>query len=87
MTVELRNRLEADLGIKLPATLVWNYPTIDRMSPYLLEKLSVLMEANTMDVETAVLEEEIPQLVKHDALFADIDDLSDDEALQSLLGK
>ncbi|AKT41167.1 type I polyketide synthase [Chondromyces crocatus] len=39
MAVELRNQLEASLGIRLPATLIWSYPTIDAMTEHLLTKL------------------------------------------------
>ena len=41
MAVELRNRIESSLGIRLPATLIWNYPTIAAMSEHLLDKLSM----------------------------------------------
>ncbi len=39
MTLELRNRLEADLGLRLSATLVWNYPTVAALAGHLAESL------------------------------------------------
>jgi acyl transferase domain-containing protein/acyl carrier protein len=35
MGLELRNRIEAALGISLPATTLWTYPTITKLSLYL----------------------------------------------------
>lgn len=39
MTLELRNRLEGSLRLKLPATLVFNYPTVAALAAYLAERL------------------------------------------------
>ncbi|MCX6040995.1 MAG: SDR family NAD(P)-dependent oxidoreductase, partial [Caldilinea sp.] len=36
MAVELKNRLERLIGQPLPATLAFNYPTVDRLSKFLL---------------------------------------------------
>ncbi|HEU5076177.1 MAG TPA: beta-ketoacyl reductase, partial [Polyangiaceae bacterium] len=44
MGLEIRNRLEASLGIRLPATLVWSYPNVHALSSYLLEKLELKVE-------------------------------------------
>ncbi len=44
MTIEFRNRLEAGLGLTLPATLVWNYPTIADLAPHLAGKLGIALE-------------------------------------------
>jgi acyl transferase domain-containing protein/acyl carrier protein len=41
MGLELRNRLEADLGLKLPATLVWNHPTVAALVPNLAERMGI----------------------------------------------
>ncbi|MBP7569534.1 MAG: SDR family NAD(P)-dependent oxidoreductase, partial [Acidobacteria bacterium] len=41
MAVELRNRLEASTGEKLPATLAWNYPTVSVLAPFLAERMGV----------------------------------------------
>ena len=41
LAVEFRNRLETSLGLQLPATLIWNYPTIAQLGPHLLERLAV----------------------------------------------
>lgn len=46
MTLELRNRLEAALGTRLPATLVWNYPTVADLVPHLAQRAGVSLDAH-----------------------------------------
>ncbi len=36
--VEIRNRLQADCGVELPATLVYDYPTIAAIAKFLAEQ-------------------------------------------------
>jgi len=45
MSLELRNRLEAALGVQLSATLIWNYPTVREMAPFLMAKLQLAQVA------------------------------------------
>ena len=40
MALELRNRLERNLRLKLSATLVWNYPTITAIAAHLESRLA-----------------------------------------------
>jgi acyl carrier protein len=37
--LELRNRLEASLGLGLPATIIWSYPTISTLGDHLATRL------------------------------------------------
>jgi len=41
MSLELRNRLEARFGMRLSATVIWNYPTVDELSTFLLQKMAL----------------------------------------------
>ena len=41
-SLELRNRLEYGLDLTLPATLVWQFPTVDSLAPHLAEKLGLV---------------------------------------------
>lgn len=41
MVVELRNRLSAELAVPFPASLVFDYPTIAKLTEYLLVRLAV----------------------------------------------
>ena len=49
--VELRNRLQTTLDCSLPATVTYDYPTIDLLKSYLLEKLRP--EASSLDSREA----------------------------------
>jgi acyl transferase domain-containing protein/NADPH:quinone reductase-like Zn-dependent oxidoreductase/NAD(P)-dependent dehydrogenase (short-subunit alcohol dehydrogenase family)/acyl carrier protein len=40
MTLELRNRLDADLGIPVSATVIYNYPSVTLLARYLAGELS-----------------------------------------------
>ncbi|XXT16878.1 SDR family NAD(P)-dependent oxidoreductase [Sorangium sp. So ce429] len=75
MSLELRNRLESGLGLKLPATLLFTYPTIASLAEHLLQKLA-------MDMDDAP-----PQGASGPAVAALPDDLDDlaGSALLSLL--
>jgi acyl transferase domain-containing protein/NADPH:quinone reductase-like Zn-dependent oxidoreductase/acyl carrier protein len=50
MALEVRNRLERYLQIKLSATLVWNYPTLSLMAPY-LESRVIAMRTAEIEVQ------------------------------------
>ncbi|HKR13049.1 MAG TPA: acyl carrier protein, partial [Pyrinomonadaceae bacterium] len=41
-SLELRNRLEHGLNLTLPATLVWQFPTVASLAPHLAEKLGLI---------------------------------------------
>jgi myxalamid-type polyketide synthase MxaD len=44
MTLEFRNRLQATLGLKLSATLVWNHPTVRALCTHLANRLEIALE-------------------------------------------
>lgn len=51
-SLELRNRLEHGLNLTLPATLVWQFPTVDTLAPHLAEQLGLVPDesiAETID--------------------------------------
>ncbi|HEU4713548.1 MAG TPA: type I polyketide synthase [Pyrinomonadaceae bacterium] len=48
-SLELRNRLEHGLNLTLPATLVWQFPTVDTLAPHLAEKLGLISEEPTAE--------------------------------------
>ncbi len=61
MGLELRNRLEADLGTPIPATTIWNHPTAERLARHLVSKFAdepPAPPAATDDLE-ALLEAEL----------------------------
>ena len=65
MGLELRNRLEASLGITLPVALVWAYPTITDLAGALCERMDYTLPADaheTSDVEAELSEEEMDLL-------------------------
>ncbi|HTX96098.1 MAG TPA: type I polyketide synthase [Mycobacterium sp.] len=65
MGLELRNRLEASLGIELPVALVWAYPTITDLSAALCGRMDYALPPDaqaTSDAEPELSEEEMDLL-------------------------
>jgi len=79
MALELRNRVEAGLGLRLSATLVWNYPTLRDLVPYLAERLDVTLD----DLETPAVETESVAQEKIETL----EEMSDAEAEAQLAAR
>jgi acyl transferase domain-containing protein/D-arabinose 1-dehydrogenase-like Zn-dependent alcohol dehydrogenase/acyl carrier protein len=44
MGLEIRNRLEASLGLTLSATMAWTYPTLSALTTHLAEKMELPLE-------------------------------------------
>ncbi|NTX50379.1 SDR family NAD(P)-dependent oxidoreductase [Myxococcus sp. CA039A] len=72
MSMEIRNRLEAALGLKLSATVVWTYPTVATLTPFLAEKLGLPLE----DRAPEPLDEAAPPAI---AEASAIDEMSEEE--------
>ncbi|MGR3219880.1 MAG: SDR family NAD(P)-dependent oxidoreductase [Candidatus Anammoxibacter sp.] len=73
MAVEMRNRLDNVLGVKLPVTLLFDYPTIEKISDYIAKEISGKekhkdkKKKNTVDndiTSAAVVLNEIDDLLK-----------------------
>jgi acyl transferase domain-containing protein/acyl carrier protein len=82
MGLELRNSLQSSLGVSLPATMVFNYPTVALLSQYLAEKIAPLQDDSELmqvcDVPAAV-----PRTLEANEhiqeMLAEIERLSDEE--------
>jgi phthiocerol/phenolphthiocerol synthesis type-I polyketide synthase D len=81
MSVELKGRLERSLGVPLPSTLTFNYPTIKALVDYLL--------GNALGFDSPPSQETIPTPVsaidRPDATASD--DLTEEEISELLLKK
>ncbi|PSF37367.1 beta-ketoacyl synthase [Aphanothece hegewaldii CCALA 016] len=57
MSVELRNRLEANLGLTIPATAIFEYPTIKALSQYIIDKGLQLEETPALTEISSITQE------------------------------
>jgi len=69
MGLELRNRLESGLGLRLSATLVWTYPTVAALSEHLTGELGPMEEEPLLT--QVVPEETSASLSSEDAAMDD----------------
>jgi hypothetical protein len=53
MALEFRNRLEGHLGLTLPATLVWNYPTLALVGGHLADRLGIPLDGASPEAPDA----------------------------------
>jgi hypothetical protein len=86
MAVELRGRLGTGLGLKrsLPATLVFDYPTIEAIADYLAREIITMTKPANGTVAEA---EPLATLPVNPQLSAAINELSDEEVEALLLKK
>jgi NAD(P)-dependent dehydrogenase (short-subunit alcohol dehydrogenase family)/acyl carrier protein len=81
MAVELRNHLEAEVQLKLSATMAWNYPTVNELRDYLLARLdpSEALAGPPRDVSSTTNPAAVGEI------FDAVAELSEDEALAALM--
>lgn len=84
MTLELRNRLEASLGLNLPATMTWNYPTIAALAPYLADKMGIPLETTDSKTDNSMKQPGSQEDDKDLTLKTQLEDVSEDE-METLL--
>jgi hypothetical protein len=85
--VEFRNRLEADTGLSIPTTLIWNYPTVAKLAPQVAERLGIALGAAAAGEARS---DELDELLGALEAMSDADarsaSLLDDAAKRALLG-
>jgi acyl transferase domain-containing protein/acyl carrier protein len=89
MALEFRNRLETESGIKLSATLVFNYPTVAAIAEYVAVRMGVALDRTAADADTApVAIDESNQIEDSMATRADVEALlaQELEAVERVLG-
>ena len=83
MGLELKNSLEQQLGLVLPVSLVWNYPTVAEMAVYVARQLGVSLDDRPDDALSAAT---AADMVANNRT-AEIAELSDEEVLHMLQEK
>jgi hypothetical protein len=87
MAVELRNRLNKDLGLaeSLPATLIFDYPTVQAIAQYLTK--NVLKPNGEEQSQAPTAEQREFEIIDMDAKQKEIESLSAQEAESRILQK
>ena len=80
--LELRNRLESSLDLSLPATLVWNYPSVTSLAGHLSDRMDVPQAA--ADSAQEPLEEVTEDTEPLEELLDKLESLSDEDAAHIL---
>jgi acyl carrier protein len=80
MSLELRNRLASQFERTLPATLLWNYPSIAALTAYLLD--GGVQPARNEGATAATLD--TPAAAASSIAVGDVAAMSDDDAMRAL---
>jgi myxalamid-type polyketide synthase MxaB len=80
MAIELKNKLEANLGQSLRSTLLFDYPTLEALVDYLAQEMGLLEPVEPAETSQAEAKDE-----ELDAFLAELDQVSDKEIRQQLI--
>ena len=85
LSIEVRSRLEKTLECPLPATLLFDYPTVETLAEYLSKTVlgctPAITETPTTDQHNVLLDDDLADL------FSDLDQISDSDIQQQLVSK
>ncbi len=86
MGLELRNRISRGTGLKVPATLLWTYPTVASLSAHLLRELTTPAQSHATPATpaTTATTQHAPPAESPPQAAAKTDDLSENELLAFL---
>jgi acyl transferase domain-containing protein/acyl carrier protein len=86
MAVEFRNRLEADTGVSIPTTLVWNYPTVVKLAPEVAARMGIELGDGPDAADGSAAMDALggDSTADLEALLGALETLPDDEARQAL---
>ncbi|XEY26820.1 type I polyketide synthase [Candidatus Uabimicrobium helgolandensis] len=79
MAIELKNTLEMSVGKTLPATMLFNYPTIDAIVSYIAHDI--------LDIEFAEERQQVEQVSQKPEHVEQVEQMSEDEAMDLLTQK
>jgi hypothetical protein len=79
MSLELRNRIEAALDLKLSVTLLWAHSTLSALTLYLLEQLGLIPKNEAGVVDPSLLG---PRPTSREIQAAQLADLSEGKLLE-----
>ena len=88
MGLEFRNSIERLLGLTLPATIVWNYPTLNKLTAHLLSRIfpsSTGVNAARVEALQGGVTPPSPGDGAVDELAREVERLSEEEAAKALL--
>jgi len=70
LALELANRLDAHLGLKLPTTAIWNYPTVEALAGYVATMLGISPQVAAIEPASGVRSTELTS--QDEEAFADL---------------
>jgi myxalamid-type polyketide synthase MxaB len=77
MAVELKNSLQASLGISIPLTSAFDYPTVELLSDYLAQELSTTELIPALAVESKEQASELVETVASNGHLPDLKEISE----------
>jgi acyl carrier protein len=84
MALELRNRLESATKASVPATVIWNYPTIGQLAPEIASRMGIALEQQGTPAAANDSGEPDAGTSAVDVLLGEIEGMSDEDVRRML---